>query len=36
MSTDVDQYGRSTPRGEICLRGHGIFVGYYKDEENTK
>jgi long-chain acyl-CoA synthetase len=36
LSTDVDEQGRSTPRGEVCLRGAGIFAGYYKDEERTK
>jgi len=23
-------------KGEVCIRGHNIFTGYYKDEEKTK
>jgi long-chain acyl-CoA synthetase len=30
LSTDVDEDGIPMPRGEICIRGHSIFMGYYK------
>lgn len=36
LSTDTDEQGRANPRGEIWIRGGGIFLGYYKEEEKTK
>jgi long-chain acyl-CoA synthetase len=35
-SQDKGQNGEPAPRGEICMKGHSIFVGYYKDAEKTK
>lgn len=31
-----DEKGVTKPKGEVCLRGSGIFQGYYKGEEATK
>lgn len=35
-STDKDENGVSTPRGELCVRGPILFKGYLNDVENTK
>lgn len=36
LSTDVNENGKPSPRGEVWLKGSGVFLGYYKDEAKTK
>lgn len=35
LSTDKDENGRDTPRGEVLYRGFNVFKGYYKLKEIT-
>ena len=35
-SEHIDPNGNLLPQGELCIRGSGIFKGYYQDPEKTK
>lgn len=35
-STDKDEHGNPTPRGEVLVRGANVIPGYYKNDEKTK
>jgi len=35
LTSDVDENGKSTPRGEVCLRGFGVIPGYYMMEKKS-
>lgn len=32
---DMNYYAKDG-RGEVCIYGYNVFVGYYKDEEKTR
>ena len=35
LTSDVDENGKPTPRGEVCLRGFGVIPGYYMMEKKS-
>jgi len=36
LSTDRDSEGNLTPRGEVCLKGPSVILGYFDKPELTK
>lgn len=35
FSTDKDENGNPTPRGEVCYKGYNCFNGYFLNPEAT-